>query len=225
MANPLVFIAGGNTPSTSVGPVQPFIEFDSTVEVSTEFTGSLSTHPVESGSRVTDHFTRENPTFSVRGVTSNTPVFPIGGGTRNFGATYQRNEFNAVEGGGKRTKNLYEVLSAMYSTGALFTLVCDLDSYDNCIIKSMDFSQTSDKTEALYVDLTVEQIRVVGTQRVVSPFPIEPTKAVDSQPTSDAGTKTAVEATLDFFQNTFSGTRIGRGAERLEQILEQEEGQ
>lgn len=223
MASPLVFIAGGNTPSTAVGPVQPFVEFDSTVEVSTEFGGSLSTHPVESGARITDHFTRENPVFSVRGVTSNTPVFPVGGGTRSFGATYQRNEFNAVEGGGKRTKNLYDVLTTMYGNGSVFTLVCDLDSYDNCIIKSMGFSQTSDKAEALYVDLTVEQIRVVGTQRVVSPFPVDPSKAVDSQPTSDAGTRSAVEATLDFFQDTFSGTRIGRGAERLEQILEEED--
>tara|TARA_Y100000593_G_scaffold94032_1_gene191200 strand:- start:16276 stop:16869 length:594 start_codon:yes stop_codon:yes gene_type:complete len=181
MASPLLFIAGGRTPSTNDGPVRTFVEFDSTVEMTTNFRGDVSTHPVESGTRVSDHFTRENPVFQIRGVTTNTPI-------------YEFNEFSSVQNTGKRTKNMYDVLVTMYSTGSLFTLVSDLDSYDNCVIKSIGYTQTVDKVEGLYVDLEVEQIRVVGTQRVVSALPVSAAKAGDSQPTTDGGTQSGQSA-------------------------------
>lgn len=191
MASPLLFIAGGRTPSTNDGPIRTFVEFDSTVEMTTDFRGDVSTHPVESGVRVSDHFTRENPVFRIRGVTTNTP-------------TYDFNEFSFVKNNGKRTKNMYDVIVAMYSSGSLFTLVADLDSYDNCVIKSIGYTQTADKVEGLYVDLMVEQIRVVGTQRVVSALPISASKAGDSQPTTDGGTQSGQSADND---ELFSRTR------------------
>jgi len=181
MASPLLFIAGGPTPSTNDGPIRTFVEFDSTVELTTDFRGEVSTHPVESGTRVSDHFSRENPKFRVQGVTTNTPV-------------YDFNEFSFVQNTGKRTQNMYDVLVTMYTQGSLFTLVSDLDSYENCVIKSIGYTQSVDKVEGLYVDLAIEQIRVVGTQRVVSALPIAAGKAGDSQPTTDGGTQSGKAA-------------------------------
>ncbi len=191
MASPLLFIAGGRTPSTNDGTIKTFVEFDSTVEMTTNFRGDISTHPVESGTRISDHFTRENPTFQIRGVTTNTPV-------------YDFNEFSSVKNNGKRTQNLYDIVVAMYSSGSLFTLVSDLDSYDNCVIKSIGYTQTVDKVEGLYVDLEVEQIRVVGTQRVVSALPVATAQAGDSQSTTDGGTQSGQSADND---ELFSRTR------------------
>ena len=193
MATPVQFIAGGLTPSTDVGPIQTFVEFDSTVELTSNFRGDISTHPVESGVRVADHFTRSNPTFTLKGVTTNTPV-------------YEFNEFSFVPNSGKRTQSMYDVLVTMYSSGATFTLVADLDSYDNCVIKSIGYTQTVDKVEGLYVDLEIEQIRVVGTERVVSAATISANRAADSQPTTDGGTQSGT-ATTDSDFEAFSRSR------------------
>lgn len=188
MATPVQFIAGGLTPSE-----QTFVEFDSTVELTSNFRGDVSTHPVESGVRVADHFTRSNPTFTLRGVTTNTPV-------------YEFNEYSSIPNSGKRTQSMYDVLVTMYSEGSTFTLVADLDSYDNCIIKSIGYTQTVDKVEGLYVDLEIEQIRVVGTQRVISATTISDEYAADSQSTTSGGTQSGTATDDDddsFFERTY----------------------
>ena len=174
MASPVLFIAGAPTPSTSVGPIQTFLELDSTVELNTEFAGQVSSHPVEAGTRITDHFTRENPKFTLRGVTSNTPVTLF-------------NEFQVIKNEGKRTKSAYDVLKDMYTRGHLFTLVSDLDSYPNCIIKNFGFTQNAQQAEALYVDLQIEQLRVVTSQRITALVPVKEEYAADSQPTTNGG--------------------------------------
>ena len=189
MASPRLFIIGGPTPSTSVGPIQTFLELDSTVELNTEFNGSVSSHPVSNGTRITDHFTRENPKFSLRGVTSNTPV-------RTF------NEFHVVKNVGKRTKNAYDVLKGMYETGSLFTIRSDLDVYPNCIIRNFGFTQNAQQAEALYVDLQIEQLRVVGARRITALIPVKDEFAVDSQTTNNKGQGKAKEMSEDNWSST-----------------------
>lgn len=184
MARPVSFIAGGLTPSSNVGPQQPFIEFDSTVELVTDFSGNVSSHPVEKGARVTDHFTRENPVFTVRGVTSNTPVL----GT---------DEANVVGSTGKRTKNTYEALKGMYLNAHVFTMISDLDSYPNCIIKNFGFTQNAQQAEALYVDLEIEQLRIVSSARAVALVPVQASKADDSAPKVNRGVTSGKEASED----------------------------
>jgi len=186
MSGQLLIIAGGYTPTGSVGTTgdNPFLEFDSTVELNTQFKGSVSSHPVESGTRVTDHFTRENPAFTMRGVTSNAPVL--------------LSEGNSVSSSGKRTQNMYDILKGMYKRGELFTLVSDLDSYGNCVIKNFGFTQNAQQAEALYVDLDIEQLRVVSSRRVVALVPVDPNKAPDSVPTENKGIGNSAESDFKF---------------------------
>lgn len=176
---PTFFVAGGlladsaGSASSSVS----FLELDSTVELRSEFNGQVTSHAVGVGSRVTDHFTRENPRFSLQGVASNTPVTTT--------------VYNNVSGtAGKRTKNVYDVLKDMYMNASVFTLVADLDSYENCVISNFGFTQNAQQAEALYVDLQIEQLRVVSSRRVAAIIPnLNPEVAVDSQPATHQGTK------------------------------------
>lgn len=184
MARPVSFIAGGRTPSSNVGPQQPFIEFDSTVELVTDFSGNVSSHPVEKGSRVTDHFTRENPVFTMRGVTSNASYLGV-------------DEANVTGNTGKRTKNTYDALKAMYLNASLFTLVADLDSYPNCIIKNFGFTQNAQQAESLHVDLEIEQLRIVTSARAVALVPVASAFADDSSPNSNRGVRSGNEAEND----------------------------
>lgn len=180
MANPTLFIAGGATPDANVGPIQTFMEMDSTVSLQTQFSGNLTTHPVESGARIADHLTRENPRFTLRGVTSNTPVVT--------------NDYNEIQSVGNRTQNVYSLLRSMYENAHFFTLVADLDSYSNCLITRWGFTQEVDSAEALYVDIEIEQIRVAVSETVYSQLVIEDSKADDSAGTTDGGTKSGKEA-------------------------------
>jgi len=180
MARPVSFIAGGRTPSSNVGPQQPFIEFDSTVELVTDFSGNVSTHPVEKGSRVTDHFTRENPVFTMRGVTSNAQILGV-------------DEANVTGNTGKRTKNTYDALKAMYLNAALFTLVADLDSYPNCIIKNFGFTQNAQQAESIHVDLEIEQLRIVTSARAVALVPVAAEFADDSASNTNRGVTSGSE--------------------------------
>jgi hypothetical protein len=180
MASPLLFIAGGITPDPNVGPIQTFIEMDSTVSLETRFAGNLTTHPVETGTRIADHLTRENPRFRVSGVTSNTPV--------------RLRDLNSILPTGKRTKNVYDILKQMYETGHFFTLVADLESYENCVITNFGFTQTVDKAEAVYLDIDIEKIRVATPERVFSQLAVDAQYADDSAKKTDAGTKTGRDA-------------------------------
>lgn len=99
--------------------------------------------------------------------------------------------YNNVAGtSGKRTKNVYDVLKEMYMRASVFTLVADLDSYENCVIRNFGFTQNAQQAEALYVDLQIEQLRVVSSRRVAAIIPnLNPKVAVDSQAPTHQGTK------------------------------------
>lgn len=174
---PTFFVAGGllaNAAGNASAAVS-FLELDSTVELQSSFDGQVTSHPVAVGSRITDHFTRENPKFALRGVTSNTPV-------------YETVYNNVAKNYGKRTKNVYDVLRNMHADGSIFTLVCDLDSYQNCVIRNFSFTQNAQQAEALYVDIQIEQLRVVSSRRVTAIIPNQaPEVADDSEGTTNLG--------------------------------------
>jgi len=155
MAVPTAFIAGGSTPNGD-SALANFVEFDATVSVATDFSGDISTHPIETGARIADHFTRENPKFSIQGVTSNHPVTPT-------------SPDNAVIAQGNRAQSMYDVLVRMYLDGAIFTLVTNLDTYPGCILRSLGNTQEVDSAESVRVDLEVEQIRIVSSRLISTP--------------------------------------------------------
>lgn len=185
MANPTFFVAGGAlADATSAASSVSFLELDSTVELVSEFGGQVTSHAVAAGARITDHFTRENPRFILRGVTSNHPV--------------RLTPYNNVaKPYGKRTKNVYDVLKSLHQNASVFTLVADLDSYQNCVIRNFGFTQTAQKAEALYVDLQIEQLRVVSSRFVAAIIPnLNPEVADDSAGKNNTGIKSGQETEL-----------------------------
>lgn len=189
--NPTFFVAGGQLADAAgnASAAVPFIELDSTAEVTTDFSGKVSTHAVGSGARMADHFSLENPKFSIRGVTSNTPVYDT---------VYN----NVSKNYGKRTKNVYDVLKSMFKSGQVFTLVCDLDSYQNCVISNFGFTQNVEQANALHLDLKIEQIRIATSRTVQAIIPnLNPEVFNDSAKNSNEGVKQSLNASSDSFES------------------------
>lgn len=55
-------------------PSQGFIYFDVVTEYSTEYSGSTTNHPISSGSKITDHFVRDNTRLSFSAVISGVDI-------------------------------------------------------------------------------------------------------------------------------------------------------
>lgn len=199
--NPTFFVAGGQLADAAgnASAAVPFIELDSTAEVTTDFSGKVSTHAVGSGARMADHFSLENPKFSIRGVTSNTPVYDT---------VYN----NVSKNYGKRTKNVYDVLKSMFKSGQVFTLVCDLDSYQNCVISNFGFTQNVEQANALHLDLKIEQIRIATSRTVQAIIPnLNPEIAQDSTSKGQGGKVTGVEGDDEEFKSSFIAVGTGEG--------------
>ncbi len=61
-----------------------FIYFDVVTAYSQDYKGKVTSHPVDSGANITDHFIKENPTFSLSGVISGVDISPIPSLIRDF---------------------------------------------------------------------------------------------------------------------------------------------
>lgn len=53
---------------------QGFIYFDAVTSFEESLTGAVSSHPIDGGGTITDHFTRENPRFSMSAVISGVDI-------------------------------------------------------------------------------------------------------------------------------------------------------
>ncbi len=53
---------------------QGFIYFDAVTSFEESLTGSVSSHPIDGGGTITDHFTRENPRFTMNAIISGVDI-------------------------------------------------------------------------------------------------------------------------------------------------------
>ena len=175
MANPTVIIAG-----SFVYPDVPFLEMDVTVEVRSNFTSNISEHPVERGADISDHVRVQNPTFSLKGYVSNHHVLPVAEG-------------NVVSDYGKRTSIVYDYLDSMWRSSAVFTLVNEFKSYPNCVIKEINIPQDAANSEAIEINLEIQQLRLVSPEYLLASVSVASDKKGDSEGTKSGGTASTSE--------------------------------
>lgn len=173
MASPTVFIAG-----SFVYPSAVFIELDATVEITHNFRSQITEHPVETGSKVTDHVRPENRSFSIKGYVSNHHVTPVVQG-------------NVLGDTGKRTKIAYDYLNDMWLNSVPFTMVSELDSYPNCVIEDLNIPVTAKNGEAVELNIKLKQLRLVSPEYLNTAITVA--KAGDSEGTKNGGTSSTAE--------------------------------
>lgn len=153
---------------------QEQIELDVTERQGHERSANVTERAVEVGASITDHVRANQPTITLEGWISNTPVTE-GGETRG---RYQR----LPNGGAStlqfptqfdRVRDCHETLTALVEGGVLVDLVTSLQVYQQVILRRYHVDRDASTGSVLPLVLEIVQPRLVETRTVTVPEPAE----------------------------------------------------
>ena len=124
--------------------------FDVTTDLKISFPTKVTSYPVEDRSTISDHVVNNNPTITISGIFSDAS-FP----------DTREHKYNQSE--------TYDLLQAMRDKRDVVQLIAPFKSldkytlrnYNNLILTNIAIGQSTGQGDALYVDLSFEQIRKV----------------------------------------------------------------
>lgn len=146
------------------------------------YTGGVSSHPIESGSTITDHVTSDNDKFKVSGVVSDydflNPSKDLATKKEGYDDGYLRsavtasfangllNTYGAVVPDKQRAEYIKRRLIDIRKNSLLVTILEYPDSgeivqHTNCILTSLSFKEDENTGYAVYPEMTFEKINVV----------------------------------------------------------------
>jgi len=146
------------------------------------YTGSVSSHPVESGSTITDHVTSDNDKFKVSGVVSDydflNPSKDLATKKEGYDDGYLRsavtasfangllNTYGAIVPDKQRAEYIKRRLIDIRKNSLLVTILEYPDSgelvqHTDCILTSLSFKEDENTGYAVYPDMSFEKINVV----------------------------------------------------------------
>lgn len=146
------------------------------------YTGSVSSHPIESGSTITDHVTSDNDKFKVSGVVSDydflNPSKDLATKKEGYDDGYLRsavtasfangllNTYGAVVPDKQRAEYIKRRLIDIRKNSLLVTILeypesGELVQHTDCILTSLSFKEDENSGYAVYPDMAFEKINVV----------------------------------------------------------------
>lgn len=146
------------------------------------YTGSVSSHPIESGSTITDHVTSDNDKFKVSGVVSDydflNPSKDLATKKEGYDDGYLRsavtasfangllNTFGAIVPDKQRAEYIKRRLIDIRKNSLLVTILEYPDSgelvqHTDCILTSLSFKEDENSGYAVYPEMAFEKINVV----------------------------------------------------------------
>jgi len=146
------------------------------------YTGSVSSHPIESGSTITDHVTSDNDKFKVSGVVSDydflNPSKDLATKKEGYDDGYLRsavtasfangllNTYGAIVPDKQRAEYIKRRLIDIRKNSLLVTILEYPDSgelvqHTNCILTSLSFKEDENTGYAVYPEMAFEKINVV----------------------------------------------------------------
>lgn len=124
---------------------------DCTTSISHTFANDISELPIENGESVTDHIQKKNNKFTVEGRYDRFSLSP-----------YDED----VVGQEDRLNKAYNFLLGLRDDRTVFTLITNLDVYENCAVASLTFNTTPETSGTLSFSMEVTQIRSAKVERV-----------------------------------------------------------
>lgn len=137
IVNLLFFSFGGK--STTIGA----LELDALLTESTSLRSQITEYPVEDGTVISDHITKEAETLSLNGVIT-------GAGTL-FSPSFGKVELLVAK----------EALRELHNARELVTVVTGLDVYSDFAIESLDIERNADDGERLNISAELRKIKKV----------------------------------------------------------------
>lgn len=165
--------AGGS--GTREGLAADAIELDTTLTESYAGGATVTDHPVEEGSDITDHVRRNPETVDITGWVSNYPIVflrsistpgaavgaqPVLPGTNRF----------------RRAEAAFEFLRGIKDAGLTVDVITTLRTYENFAITSLTVSRDKDSRNILDLGLSLREVQVAITEQVEAPEVEDPSR-------------------------------------------------
>ncbi|OOF52568.1 phage baseplate protein [Rodentibacter trehalosifermentans] len=184
--------------STTIGA----LELDALLTESTSLRSQITEYPVEDGTVISDHITKEAETLSLNGVIT-------GAGTL-FSPSFGKVELLVAK----------EALRELHNARELVTVVTGLDVYSDFAIESLDIERNADDGERLNISAELRKIKKVQLRTEEMP----PEKA-DGKTKGKAGqTKAKTGKAQTKSPSNGAGNKVNKAKEPMRSISSQKLG-
>lgn len=164
----------------TMGGADVALEIDATPSQGYEATAEATEHPVERGAPITDHVRPNNPTITLEGIISNTPVavpttqiqgarratatveLTVNGQTLHASLAQWSSAFD-------RVRECDQLLEYLVSAGVIVRLTTGLRQTEGLVVTRYKVDKTRETGETLPVVLEFKRVRQVSVQRVTVP--------------------------------------------------------
>ncbi len=153
------------------------IEFDAVLNETHAKTNEVTTHPIETGSNVTDHIRTTPDELEINGVVSNTPL-------QFFGTAAAEQLLNIATAAvtpnsdpTTRAGEAYRRLRQIMDDGELVTVFTTLREYTNMAIVSMNVTRNAQNGRVLNATMRLREVISVAAQQQSVPVPVDDTNA------------------------------------------------
>ena len=202
------------------------------------YNNTVTSHPVENGSKISDHVQAENLSVSIRGVVVDTDIFSGTNVVSEPAILSQNDAFTVVASTGSNVKLGGDVVKKALLDARNNKELCTIidgevgitgratgkvkNVYNNCVITSLSFSEGADSGDGVEVSLTLEQIKLVTLREVVVNVPTKTTKGTGKSNKAADGkpkTNTPAQNTKPNEKGKSEGSILKRGVDKARGTL------
>ncbi len=175
------------------------VVLDATLSHSIDRTATATQHPIESGSKTTDHIQADPVTVTVVGFVSNNPVTLL-----SFGLVPQQDD--------SRRKSAYDALVQTFDNKELVEVHSELEVFEDMAMTRLNVPRDRTNFNALQFTATFTKITKVGTLVVELEEDVEKL----ASPEQDLGKQTPADAQAEEEDNASTLVRLLKGVGALE---------
>ena len=146
------------------------ISFDCITSASINRTATITSHPTEEGSPISDHVFFSNITIGLSGLVTDFNLYNPKSRTAG-GSVFFDSDGKIVSANTFPKEAVFNVLTSLFDNRQLVSLVesskvgDEVETYIDCVIKSLSKKDSPENGESTMFDVELEQIRLVSASR------------------------------------------------------------
>ena len=145
----------------------PYIEWDASENETHQFSSTVTEHPVENGSVVSDHVIHRPISLTLRLLQTNHAIQQ--NAFYATGYVQRAGDGRVLSYGADRVSQAFEALDSLRRLAVPFEVVTSFRRYDNMLIESISVERNAKTGQALSVTVQLKQIRFVSNATVPDP--------------------------------------------------------
>lgn len=145
---------------------------DACIVENLQMSNTITEHPVENKTTITDHIFNKPLKLRVEGVITDTPLKIFG----LIETPLQKNSIQSLMNNAKSflpfgksikpSQQAYQILKQMYSNRSLCTVISKFERFENMAVEDLSFTSDSETGASLRFTITLQQVRFANVQSV-----------------------------------------------------------